>query len=64
MWAPWRRLPAQCAGSAAEVHGLSRSQWLQRGIFSDQEWNLCSLHWQGDSYALRDLGGPWNCSFF
>ena len=59
--AQWRRLRLQCAGSVAVVHGLSCSNW---GIFSDQEWNLCLLHWLADSYPLHDLGRPWNCSFF
>ena len=35
------------AGSVAAVHGLSFSK--ARGIFPDQGWNLCPLHWQEDS---------------
>ena len=34
-------------GSVAAVHVLSFSK--ARGIFPDQGWNLCSLHWQEDS---------------
>ena len=28
------------------------------GIFPDQGWNLCSLHWQVDSYPLDHQGNP------
>ena len=34
------------AGSVLVVHGLSCS--AARGIFLDQRWNPCSLHWQAD----------------
>ena len=32
------------------------------GIFLDQGLNLCSLHWQADSYPLYNQGSP--CNFF
>ena len=28
------------------------------GIFPDQGWNPCPLHWQGDSYTLYHQGSP------
>ena len=37
-------------------HGRSYS--TTRGIFSDQGSNLCPLHWQAYSYALRHQGRP------
>ena len=33
------------------AHWLSCSKAC--GIFSDQGWNLCPLHWQADSYPLH-----------
>ena len=38
------------------AHGLSCS--AARGIFPDQGSNPCPLHWQVDSYPLRDQGSP------
>ena len=37
-------------GSVVVAHGLSCP--IARGIFPDQEWNLCLLHWQVDSQPL------------
>ena len=28
------------------------------GIFLDEEWNPCPLHWQADSYLLHHQGSP------
>ena len=41
----------------------SRAQTQQfwptaRGIFPDQGWNLCLLHWQADSFPLSLWGSP------
>ena len=50
---------AQARGAQASAfvaHGLSCS--VARGIFLDQGSNLCSLHWQGDSYPLDHQGSP------
>ena len=44
------------AGSAAVVHGPSRSAAC--GIFPDQGSNPCPLHWQADSQPLRHQGSP------
>ena len=44
------------AGSAIVAHGLSRSAAC--GIFPDQGWNPCPLHWQADSQPLRHQGSP------
>ena len=30
------------------------------GVFLDQGWNLCPLHWQADSHLLRHQGSPLN----
>ena len=44
------------AGSVVVVHGPSCSAAC--GIFPDQGSNLCPLHWQADSQALRHQGSP------
>ena len=43
-------------GSVVVAHGLCRSAAC--GIFPDQGWNPCSLHWQADSEPLRHQGSP------
>ena len=43
-------------GSGVVVHGLSCSQMW--GIFPDQGWNLCLLHWQADCLPLSHQGCP------
>ena len=50
---------AQTLGTQASVvvaHGLSCPTTC--GIFSEQSWNLCPLHWQVDSLALELQGSP------
>ena len=37
----------QSTGSVVVAHGLSGS--AAHGIFPDQGWNRCPLHWQADS---------------
>ena len=44
-------------GPAAAAHGLSCS--VACGIFPSQGWNLCPLHWQGDSQPPDHKGSPW-----
>ena len=46
----------QHAGSVAVALRLSCSEAC--GIFPDQGWNLCSLHWWADSYPLCHQGNP------
>ena len=43
-------------GSRALEHGPSRSTAC--GIFPDQGWNPCLLHWQADSLPLSHQGSP------
>ena len=43
-------------GSVVVAHGLSCSATC--GIFPDQGWNPCPLHWQADSQPLRHQGSP------
>ena len=43
-------------GSGVVVHGFSCSQMW--GIFPDQGWNLCLLHWQADCLPLSHQGCP------
>ena len=45
------------AGSVVVARGLSCSTAC--GIFPDQGWNLCPLHWQADSQPLRHQGSPY-----
>ena len=45
-WGTW--------ASVVAVHGLSCSRAC--GIILDQGWNLCSLHWQVDSYPVDHQG--------
>ena len=49
-------------GSVVVAHRLSCSKVC--GIFPDQEWNPCLLHWQVDSLPLSHQGSPpsffWN----
>ena len=40
--------------SVVVAHGLSCS--MACGIFLDQGWNLCLLHWQADSLPLSHQG--------
>ena len=40
----------ESTGSVATVQGLSCS--MTCGIFPDQGWNPCPLHWQADSLPL------------
>ena len=44
------------AGSVIVAHGPSCSAAC--GIFPDQGWNPCPLHWQAESQPLRHLGSP------
>ena len=44
------------AGSVVVAHGPSRSAAC--GIFPDQGWNPCPLHWQADSQPLCHQGSP------
>jgi len=51
-WAQWLLLlGSRVVGSVAVVHRLSCS--VARGIFPDQELNLCPLHWQTHTYPLQ-----------
>ena len=43
-------------GSIVVAHRLSCS--VACGIFLDQRWNSCLLHWQVDSLPLSYQGGP------
>ena len=43
-------------GSVIVAHGPSCSAAC--GIFPDQGWNPCPLHWQADSQPLRHQGSP------
>ena len=54
-----RRAGFSSCGTRASVvvaHGLSCSATC--GIFRNQGSNLCSLHWQADSYPLRHQRSP------
>ena len=44
----------QYTGSVVVTHGLSCSTAF--GIFLDQRWNQCPLHWQVDCYPLDHQG--------
>ena len=46
------------AGSVVAANGHSCS--AARGIFPDQGWNPCPLHWQADSQPLHHEGSPWS----
>ena len=52
----------QSRGWALGAHGLSCS--LACGIFPDQEWNPCPLHWQEDSLPLGPPGKLSKVVFF
>ena len=43
-------------GSIVVERGLNCSKAC--GIFPDQGWNLCLLHWQADSLPLSHQGNP------
>ena len=49
----------QSTGAIVVAHGLSCSTVC--GIFPDQGWNLCLLHWQADSLPLSYQGSPYIC---
>ena len=49
------------AGSVIVAHGPSCS--AAHGIFPDQDWNPCSLHWGADSQPLRHQGSPNSSNF-
>ena len=51
-----RSTSSRRAGSVVVAHGPSCSAAC--GIFPDQGSNLCPLHWQADSQALRHQGSP------
>ena len=51
-----RSTGSRCAGSVVVAHGPSCSAAC--GIFPDQGWNPCPLHWQVDSQPLRHQGSP------
>ena len=53
---PLRSTGSRRAGSVSVAHGPSRSAAC--GIFPDQGWNPCPLHWQADSQPLRHQGSP------
>ena len=48
--------------SVVVAHVLSRSAAC--GIFLDQGWNLCPLHWQMVSEPLDHQGNPFNMLLF
>ena len=50
----WLMGPRACR---LQSRGLSCSTIC--GIFLEQRWNPCLLHWQVDSYPLRHQGSPW-----
>ena len=50
------------AGSVAVAHRPSCSAAC--GIFPDQGWNPCPLHWQADSQPLRHQGSPMVSVFY
>ena len=39
--------------------GSQPSRSAACGIFPDQGWNPCPLHWQADSQPLRHQGSPY-----
>ena len=48
MWASEVATPGlQSTGSTVVAHGLRCSEAC--GIFLDQRWNLCLLHWKANS---------------
>ena len=59
----------------SSVHGIFQARVLERaplpslscsaagGVFLDQGWKPCLLHWQAGSLPLSHQGSPW-CSFF
>ena len=49
---PW----IQSTGSVVAAHGLNYSE--TRGVFLDQELNLCLLHWQVGSLPLSHQASP------
>ena len=49
-------LRLQSAGSGVVAHGLRCPEAC--GIFPDQGWNPCLLHWQADSLSLSHQGRP------
>ena len=51
----------QSTGSIVMAHRLSCSEAC--GIFSDQGWNPCLLHWQVDSLPLSHQGNPTMMSY-
>ena len=51
-----RSTSSRRAGSVVVAHGPSCSAAC--GIFPDQGWNPCPLHWQADSQPLRHQGSP------
>ena len=52
----WRSLGSKHTGSVVVAPGFSCSAAC--GIFPDQGSNPCPLHWQVDSYLLRQQGSP------
>ena len=54
----WRATVHRVAKSQTRLstHRLSCS--MTCGIFLDQGWNLCLLHWQADSLPLNHQGSP------
>ena len=49
----------QSESSVFVAHALNCS--MAPGIFLDQGWNSCSLHWQVDSLPPDHQGSPGNC---
>ena len=43
-------------GTVIVMHRLSCP--VARGIFQDQGYNLCLMHWQADCLPLNHLGSP------
>ena len=59
---PCRAQALEHVGSVVVAHGLSCP--MACGIFPDQEWNLCLLHWQVDSQPLDHQGSATPVWFF
>ena len=49
---------SSCGAWAQQLWRMSFSCCVVYGIFPDQGLDLCSLHWQADSYPLCHQGSP------
>jgi len=60
----WLWFPGLQSTSSVVAERVGPSCSAPRGVFLDQRWNLCLLHWQVDSLPVSHQGSPCTWAIF